>query len=163
MLKSVLGKENEVRWQRALKPDAQAFDKIEIITVPRYKESELSGDEWRISTAVVFYRKGVEIHRQSAGDIPSATKYLAWFHDQALWDGKGFFAGEGDACDQEGCAETATVWLKKIHAYERDGHKRDIDPGRPEYRGFCERHKCRGDCGLDDADVNYVRLPKKPE
>ena len=24
-----------------------------------------------------------------------------------------------------------------------------------EYRAFCDQHKMRGDCGLDDADANY--------
>ncbi len=46
------------RVNRALKPDAQAFDEVRIRTVPRWKESGLSGDEWRISATVEFWRKG---------------------------------------------------------------------------------------------------------
>ena len=46
---------------RALKPDAQAFDEVRIVTVPRYKRSDLSGDEWRISAEIQFYRNGVLI------------------------------------------------------------------------------------------------------
>ena len=42
---------------RDLKPDAQAFDAVRITTVPRYKTSGLSGDEWRISAHVELLRK----------------------------------------------------------------------------------------------------------
>gem|GEM_PF-6705725 len=54
----------------ALRPDAQAFDEIRIVTVPRYKTSGLSGDEWRISAMIQFFakvnwymRKDATIHR----------------------------------------------------------------------------------------------------
>jgi len=42
-------------------PDRQAYDEVRIITVPRYKNSELSGAEWRISAEVQFLHKGVVI------------------------------------------------------------------------------------------------------
>lgn len=47
----------EPRLNCDLRPDAQAFDEVRIVTVPRYKQSGLSGDEWRISAAIRLYRK----------------------------------------------------------------------------------------------------------
>jgi hypothetical protein len=47
---------------RAQKPDAQAFDEVRIKTVPRYKTSGLSGDEWRISATIQLMLSG-QAHR----------------------------------------------------------------------------------------------------
>jgi len=142
----------------AHKPDGQAFDRIEIVTVPRYKESGLSGDEWRISAAIIFYRKGQEVHRVTTRNVQSACHHLAWHHDAAVSDGKGYFAGERDVCDQEGCAELATVWYRLKNQFCREGH--GTEPHRETYRQFCERHSTRGDCGLEDADRNYEKIAR---
>lgn len=143
--------------RRALKPDAQAFDRVEIVTVPRFKQSEMSGDEWRISAAIIFYRKGREVHRTSYRNVQTACQFAAGDYLRACDDGKAYFAGEADICDQEGCSEKAT-WkhtLKK--RYSREGHASDAEDG--DHRLFCEQHKERGDCGLDDADENYIVEP----
>jgi hypothetical protein len=29
-----------------------------------------------------------------------------------------------------------------------------------DYRQFCDKHKTRGDCDLDDADHNYEQIEK---
>ncbi len=144
----------------AQKPDAQAFDRIEIITVPRYKESGLSGDEWRISGAIIFYRKGREVHRITTRNVQSACHHLSYHHDAAVENGRGFFAGEPFACDQEGCTEPPTVWYRLKKQYCREGHA--SDPHRETYRQFCDRHATRGDCGLEDSDSNYERI-ERPE
>lgn len=155
------------RFNRALKPDAQAFDAISITTVPRYKTSGLSGDEWRISAKVEFFRKGRSVHEQHCRDVETACRLMAWFHAKACDDGKGFFAGENDLCDQEGCSEPATVTyaLKKSFCTSC-GHGREPPftslAGDKYIRRFCERHSTRGDCGLDDADTNYERIEGEP-
>ena len=141
-----------------LRPDAQAFDEIQIRTVPRYKTSGLSGDEWRISASVEFYRKGEVVHEESCRDVESACKFLAFFHAQACDNGKGWFASVADKCDQEGCSNTTTVTYRKLKSYCREGH--ETEPHRPVFRQFCEDHKERGDCGLDDADRNYTDQDK---
>jgi hypothetical protein len=145
------------RWNHDLKPDAQAFDEIRLVTVPRYKMSGLSGDEWRISARIEFYRKGRLVH-ESGGqrNIQVAASFLAYEHARACDDGKGYFAGERDVCDQEGCAEVATVFYQKKANYCREAHK--TEPHRPTYRQFCEKHKTRGDCAFDDADANYEAI-----
>lgn len=140
---------------RDLKPDAQAFDEVRITTVPRFKESGLSGDEWRISANAQFFRKGKLIVERGFRNIETACNYLGAAHGEACDDGKGYFAGEGEICDQEGCAEPATVTYRKKADYCRAGHKTEIPEHRTSVRKFCDRHKHRGDCGLDDADENY--------
>lgn len=144
--------------RRALRPDAQAFDEVRIVTVPRYKESGLSGDEWRISAKIQFFRKGILCdERTIAHTVEDACAYAAYFHDDAISNGKAFFAGELDTCDQEGCAEKATVTLKIKQGYTRQGDKRELSSGG-EYRRFCKKHRVRGDCGLEDADRNYEEI-----
>lgn len=144
----------DTRQTRDLKPDAQAFDEVRVTTMPRYKTSELSGDEWRISAKIEFMRKGRVVATETCRDVETACRLMAWFHSKACGEGKGFFAGEGDLCDQEGCAETATVTYRKKQDYCREGHAHEIKYGE-KTRRFCARHSTRGDCGLDDADANY--------
>jgi hypothetical protein len=140
-----------------LRPDAQAFDEVRIVTVPRYKQSGLSGDEWRISASIQLYRKGKLIVERGCGTIEAATVLVGGFYLESCDNGKGFFAGDGIHCDQEGCSDAATVCYRKKFAYCQQGHKTETHA--PTYRHFCERHKRRGDCGMDDADANYAEEP----
>lgn len=144
------------RINRALKPDAQGFDEVCIVTVPRYKQSGLSGDEWRISAVVQVYRKGKMVHEQGYRNVETAAKYLPALLGSLNDDGKAFYAGEGDICDQEGCHDPATVTYKLKFRYCSAGHASDTIG--IEIRKFCDAHKTRGDCGLDDADRNYEIL-----
>jgi hypothetical protein len=146
---------SEPRNQCAIRPDAQAFDEIRIITIPRYKTSGLSGDEWRIHAEAQFYRKGKLIFSAGSRDVRTACGLLYSWYVTACDDGKGYFAGDGITCDQEGCHEPALYRYRKIHDFCHDGHQ--TDPSEVSlYRHFCERHKTRGDCALDDADRNYT-------
>jgi len=138
-----------------LRPDAQAFDEVKIFTVPRYKMSGLSGDEWRISATLQFMRKGVVIHEESYRNVQAALVFAAGDALRACDDGKGWFASVDDLCDQEGCAVPATVRYKKKQNICREGHAVYMSP-EGDFRQFCDTHKERGDCGLDDADLNYV-------
>lgn len=143
--------------RRALKPDAQPFDAITITTVPRYKSSGLSGDEWRISARIDFYRKGEKVHEAHYRDVEKACAFLISEFYRAIDDGKGYYAGTDDICDQEGCAEPATVTYRvkaefcSDHPHE---HKREFKD-EVVIRKFCARHSRRGDAAFDDADSNY--------
>ena len=139
---------------RALKPDAQAFDEVRIVTVPRYKMSGLSGDEWRISAEIKFYRNGVLKHSESFGDVKTACGFAYAEYVRACDDGKAYFAGEGDFCDQEGCSEKAAHRLV-IKTNYCPNCAVPAQHQFPAYRLFCDRHKQRGDCGIDDANRNY--------
>ena len=150
-------KDNE---RRALRPDAQAFDEVRIMTMPRYKTSGLSGDEWRISASLQFLRKGVVVHEAGYRNIEMACVFAAAEYYRAQDDGKGYFAGESNTCDQEGCCAMATNVLRLKEEFCRNGHSSDpyeYDK-RPLVRKFCDRHSRRGDCGLEDADRNYEVL-----
>lgn len=150
---------NDLR--RAQKPDAQAFDEIRITTVPRFKESELSGDEWRISAKTEFMRNGVVVHETGARNVETAVRLLDYHFLEACDHGKGYFAGEGDICDQEGCANPATVSLEQIvEGCGRCGTTKAPEHSRP-FRKFCNRHKERGNSSLDDMDESYKDLPTR--
>ena len=143
---------------RALRPDAQAFDEIKIVTVPRFKTSGLSGDEWLISANIELWRKGKLIHEQHYSNVETAARFLPFVLARAHDDGLAYFGGEADICDQEGCKENATVKLRLKKEYCSGpgccGQERRYQSG-DDYRMFCERHSTRGDCGIEDADANY--------
>lgn len=142
----------------AIRPDAQAFDEIRIVTVPRYKQSGLSGDEWRIHAEAQFFRKGKLIFSEGCSNVQHAAGMLYGWYLRACDDGKGYFAGDGITCDQEGCHEPALVRYRRLADYCNNGHKSDASDVSL-YRHFCEKHKTRGDCALDDADANYIAEP----
>jgi hypothetical protein len=153
-----------MKQMRAMKPDAQAFDNIVIRTEPRYKQSDLSGDEWRISAVVELYRKGKKVHEFYCRNVETACYLLGAEHLKAVDDGKGYFAGEEDICDQEGCEWDAAVTYKLKNRYCREGHKSEakvasLGEDGIVVRKFCDEHKRRGDCGLEDADDNYEVVP----
>ena len=150
-MSAILGNEPS----RAYRPDAQAFDEIRIVTVPRYKESEISGDEWRISAEIQFYRNGVLRHTETYRNIEVACRYVAAEHGRSCDDGKAYFAGEKGFCNQEGCHQVPTVRMQLKATYCRhcgNPHMEGLNPG---FREFCDKHKRRGDCGIDDSDSNY--------
>ena len=142
----------------AIRPDAQPFDEIKLRIVPRYKESELSGDEWRISVVTEYYRKGELVHTTQSGSKMEVAAGLLYARlIEAQDGGMCFFAGDGIHCDQEGCSNRATVIYKIIKRYcvgwgncgaEKKGYE-------DQYRCFCEKHKTRGDSDLEDNDKNY--------
>jgi len=139
---------------RALRPDAQAFDEVRIVTVPRWKSSGLSGDEWRISAKIEFYRKGKLIRDvDHFHDIETACGFAYSAYHAAIGNGDAYFGGEGDTCDQEGCPRNSSVTYRLKKKFCRDGH--ESEPMWPTIRKFCAEHARRGDCGLEDADRNY--------
>jgi hypothetical protein len=152
--------------------DDDWIDEFRLLTSPRWKESELSGDEWRFSTYIEAYRKGVLLGTARGGqDLKDAAIALP----QRLW----FFGGTaiGDAwkmepdrddefwneyCFQPTCRAGAIYEMRRLHHYCHEGGTHDRD-WREERMRFCERHKRRGDCDLNDADRNYevvaLKLP----
>lgn len=142
----------------ALRPDAQAFDEVRIVTVPRFKESYLSGDEWRISAEIQLWRKGTMEFSQGFRNVETACAALGYVWMTAIDNGKAYYAGDGVTCDQEGCKEQAAVRYRMKHEYCREGHP--STPHRPTYRHFCARHMDRGDSSLNDGMHNYEEVPR---
>ncbi len=148
---------NKYSW--AVKPDANGFDEIRIVTVPRFKESGLSGDEWRISMQINFYRKGEIVFSSGCGSkIEDAAGLVYARLLEAQDNGKGYYAGDGKHCDQEGCNELGKFVMRIKIRYccggGMCGQKKEYQ-GDPQYRLFCEKHKHRGDSDLEDNDLNY--------
>jgi hypothetical protein len=142
-------------------PDDERYDEIHIFISERWKESELSGDEWRFTYVAQIKRKGEVV-------IQVTTSRLEWILKAMPW--KIITAGEEDKfdrdawertkslCDQPGCAEKPVVYYRRKTPYTYSGDELVVPSYRKdtvEYRQFCDRHKHRGDCGLDDADHNY--------
>ena len=148
--------------QCALRPDAQAFDEVRIVTVPRFKESGLSGDEWRIHAEAQFYRKGKLIFSEGCRDVKTACGLAFSWYVRGCDDGQAYFAGDGATCDQEGCHEPAVVRYRRRFDYCRDGHKSAVSDVAL-YRHFCEQHRERGDAAFDDSDDNYEAVPMFPD
>lgn len=142
----------------ALRPDAQAFDEIRLKTVPRFKRSSLSGSEWRYSCQIDFMRKGKIIHSEGVGDIKTACGMLYAKYIEAIEiHGKGFFAGDGIKCDQEGCDKDAAFLYRIKQEYCVGGGNCGAKKESlwDQYRCFCKDHSHRGDQDLEDNDENY--------
>ena len=144
-------------------PEDERFDEIHIKCVERWKESELSGDEWRFSYVATIKRKGEEIGHIGASTLDWLLKGLQWRMMTAGEDGK--FDQEAwqrtkSKCDQPGCSNLAIIFYKRLKRFTKQGEA--LAPSTycdgNEYRQFCDRHKHRGDCGLDDADYNYALI-----
>lgn len=154
----VLPKKEKSKYDWAIRPDAQGFDEIRIKVVPRFKQSDLSGDEWRISTLVEFMRNGMVLNSETHG---SKMEYAAGmvYADlmRAQDNGNGYFAGDGIHCDQEGCHEPGKFVMKILKEYCCGGGNcgQEKKSYSQRYRLFCDKHKRRGDSDLEDNDKNY--------
>ena len=149
--------------RHAQKPDAQAFDEIRITTVPRYKTSGLSGDEWRISGKIQLMRKGKVVHEDGMRDVENCAYALGLVLMRAKDEGKAYYGGgENGTCDQEGCPDSATVFYRMKRKYCNEyGHEPKVLNDEVVVRQFCERHSKRGDCGMEDSDANYELMDGK--
>ena len=137
--------------------DDEWFDNVTVDCEERWKESELSGDEWRFSYVVRFSRKGqVLIQRGysrldwALAAIPSlVTSYAPVDNDRDKE-----FVDDG-FCMQPGCKNKGNIeYRKKEDWCNRCGERHEIKY-HEKRRRFCNYHKHRGDCGLDDSDANY--------
>lgn len=146
---------------KATRPDNQRWDKVEIATVPRWKESELSGDEYRISAEARLFYKGHLLRTFGFSNVTDAIRYLDGaiiYGQDEKWD----FIDDSYLCDQESCTSIADVKYKRLDAWTSHGDKETLYDFNL-YRVFCNRHKTRGDCALDDADRNYEQVDFLPE
>jgi hypothetical protein len=139
--------------------DYQPIDEVRITTVPRYKQSGLSGSEWRISAKIEYLKKGRVIHEKTTQNVEAALRYSDTWLMQWLESGNYSAGRTDDDCDQEGCNSKATVtYLLKDRYTRRSGIKYPTAGGHGSYVRFCQEHRRRGDCGLEDADSNYEEV-----
>lgn len=176
-----MSKEPELQFVRLSHPrEHQYFDSGTIRIVERYKTSGLSGDEWRFSCVVELSRKGKVVATRAVGeDLIVAATQLQWglhlgpgeLESEPGWEvvpaDRGHYADDGQCC-QPGCpnAGVHVYVLKEVQLSLSDSR---MVPNVPQYKGgqiharrFCDRHKRRGDCALDDSDGNYEeRMPDR--
>lgn len=141
--------------------DDDFVDEVVYRTVPRYKTSGLSGDEWRVSVVVELRRKGAVLLSRGYSDMATAAAHLPWL--LRTWN-EDPSAGEvmnreiereKTLCHQPGCSEEATTVYQLKSEFSR-GEGFESKPSHKLLRAFCSRHAKRGDCGLEDSDRNYV-------
>jgi hypothetical protein len=166
-------------WRRILHEDDHLIDKITVDHIERWKESEMSGDEWRFSWLTTFWRRGVKIHEvngyhwwtanaEKQAEALAAAKALAaaMFITSELADPYAAI----QPCAQPGCVHGAAVsfrfkriwWNHNESTEHRQGQEVTDYDGRA-FTSFCARHRLRGDCGLNDADVNYEVIAELAE
>jgi hypothetical protein len=147
-------------------PDDPWYDICAVETVERWKESELSGDEYRFSYRVSFMRKGHVLLQRSYGSWKAALAHIPAlsFND--------YPAGADDEyqhsividerykfCFQPGCPELATREFRILKLYDRSGSEAHMMEEYDYRFRFCEKHGgYRGDCGLLDSDANLVEV-----
>lgn len=145
-------------------PEWQMYDEIKISTNIRRKESELSGDEFRISVVVKAYFKGHEVKSLVFSDMPTSLQllYARLYHPENE-DGaipKEIVESDKIHCDQPGCPLNGNrfFWIKQLFA--KDGSRIDsIDyKGIRYYRRFCDQHADRGDCDREDCNDNMIEF-----
>ena len=136
--------------------DDEWHDMVSITTVPRFKTSGLSGDEWRTSAHLEIRRKGIVVFERYYHKISDAAAHLPWVLMTYAEEGVDPHLTEG-RCMQPGCAELATTrYRKKIDGCGRCGGEKDATKfGTETHREFCARHAHRGDSDLDDMDDRY--------
>lgn len=132
------------------------IDEISIRTVERWKESELSGDEWRFSAVVEFKRKGQVVYSRSFAKMEWAAQALPWFFLTAGESEDFQRIDDEHFCMQPGCTADAVVHYRLKKEYCRDGH--GTESHRETRRKYCLKHRHRGDCALEDADDNYEQV-----
>ncbi|MBX9884281.1 MAG: hypothetical protein K2X68_04840, partial [Novosphingobium sp.] len=58
--------------------DDSLVDEVRIKIVPRFKQSDMSGDEWRVHAQIDLLRKGVVLAASGARDVQAAVARLPW-------------------------------------------------------------------------------------
>jgi len=173
------------------KEKAFRFDTLTVYQQPRYKESELSGDEWRTSKEYTCSNGGKQVFSSHDNGIWPPDSFCDLFHpafdigtrenaDTSFMDVDLIAAAKshpkylenlGRYCDQIGCNDSVVEGDKEIRvlklkaSYNRTGDRKDLYSGedkRPQVHVFCADHGGRGDCGLEDADDNYETLYSGP-
>jgi hypothetical protein len=145
--------------------DDEWYDEIRISVVPRYKTSGMSGDEWRVSAKIEVFRKGVLLKERGFSKMRYAADFLpAVLHEMADEGFAGSHEQFERLCFQPGCKEEGVVEYRLIDEfYPSYGDKMPKKEWRADVRRrFCEKHALRGDCGLEDADSNYVLVSAPP-
>jgi len=143
-------------------PEFEVYDEIRMKVVPRYKTSELSGDEWRQSIHIEFMFKGNIVGTEICRDMRTTIMLLGSYYLKEFAIPKEILAVEKESCDQPSCPNKAIGRLKLKRLTDDTGQWLDMKEQYGEYyRQFCPEHIHRGDCSREDADENYTPIDEK--
>lgn len=140
----------------------EIVDEIKVDTVPRYKTSGMSGDEWRTSVRLRMYRKDTVLVEKYYHNMKSLAAnlpwlMLTWMEDKnENWDKR--ILDDKFTCSQNGCSNPATTFYEYKKFYSREGYSEEPSEFLKSYVCFCKDHAIRGDCDLEDAERNYELL-----
>lgn len=152
---------DEARIIESLFASSNTKGAIDMLGVGLLDCAESFGSE--LIESIGFCRKGVEMYREELAlptELRVVAGQVAGFRELSTWLAD-FSKRPTGRCDQPGCAETATVAYRQLKPYTRCGHtyeRRSEAWGWVYVRTFCEAHKDRGDCNLDDAMDNYEEI-----
>lgn len=143
--------------------DDEWIDEITFTTIPRYKESYLSGEEWRTGIRIDMKRKGKVLFTKRTNRMQSAVAYIPWgvaiagedptdpeVVEEMSWEENSSY------CAQPGCVCKATEFFAIKVLYNREGDRCSYQT--KSWRGFCTDHVQRGNQDMEDNDDNYRRL-----
>jgi hypothetical protein len=171
--------EREIKHMWVAHNDDEIFDHVELTSIERWKESELSGDEWRFTYQAQFYSHGVLMTTKNGGSVKDcATSAAHWFNHprkeieepETTDKWKELRAKIEERCAQPRCPEYWVVLYHPIKRYTQrgisDGMHWDARTDKSglnwlAVRGFCEKHRHRGDCDLEDNDDNYEVIEER--
>jgi hypothetical protein len=144
--------------------DFEAFDRIDMRVVPRFKTSGLSGDEWRTSVQVDFYFKAVLVHTVYYHDMQKALMMTPheWIMQRNPIPAKAL-AIEGERCDQPGCSKPHNG-AKRYLRRETSAQGEYLDRAETYhilFRRFCAEHADRGYQSREDCEDNYADTPEE--
>lgn len=116
-------------------------------------------------TSIQFFYKGTEVYsdttltpRQLLLSIPSIMISISENTNINFYSRQK--SNLKEKCCQPGCLDNPEVFLQLKKCYDKRGQEEPnfdhLTGPRIFYRQFCQRHKHRGDCGLDDSDQNYL-------
>lgn len=143
----------EKKIKKHLRPDHQMYDKVVIETNPRFKDSELSGSQWRISASIQFYCKGRVMHQASFNSIETALDFVKAEYHKGADNGRADIPYEDLFCDQEGCERLPKTIYKLKQQYNEEGLPKQHQ--FIQHRSFCNVHDNRGDQSYNDNMNNY--------
>lgn len=92
--------------------DDDWFDEINMRTVPRYKTSGLSGNEWRQGVDIDIIRKGHVLYTKRVRDLETAAAWLSWGLIIVREEEDISFPENEKFCSQPSCCELANVVYK---------------------------------------------------
>jgi hypothetical protein len=132
-----------------------SVDEIKLSIEPYFKESGLSGDEWKTKVVAKFYHKGILLHETMLGrDIPTALlllgkEYLNLDNDLSIPTGPLEetlnFIASNRACDQEGCRNPASRYFH----LQTDGDVTELK--------YCNKHSDRGNANPKDNNAVLIK------